>query len=869
MQPFATKCLLLLGNNFFHPNIILTMQSISKTLMLAGIFLLASFSLHAQDDGPPAGGPPAAAKPAAGKGNKPKPYAELITDKAVTKSGMFKVHFLDDKYYFEIPNEMLGREILVVNHIAKAPADMRSGFFGYAGDQIGQNVIRFDKGPNDKIFLRKLSFSEYTPDSTSSMFAAVNNSNIQPIAEAFDVKAYAPESKGSVIDVTDFIGGDNDILFFRSAAKRVSQIGNLQKEKSYIVDVNAFPMNLVINTVKTHARTSSSTPGGPPTPGSSTETFTMEMSNSLVLLPEKPMQPRYYDPRIGYFAVGYTDFDLNPQGIEAVRMIKRWRLEPKDEDMEKYKRGELVEPKKPIVFYIDPTTPEKWVPYLMQGVDDWKTAYEKAGFKNAIMAKRAPTPEEDPEWSLLDARYSAIIYKPSTIPNASGPSTADPRSGEIVESRINWYHNVMLLLRNWYFVQCAPLDPGAQMMTFDDELMGQLIRFVSSHEVGHTLGLRHNHGSSSTVPVDSLRSKAWVEANGHTPSIMDYARFNYVAQPEDNVGRVGLFPRIGDYDDWAIEWGYRLFPEFSSADAERGHLNKWTIEKLKNKRLWFGTESNPDDPRSQAEQVGDDAMKASEYGIKNLKRIVPNLMTWTKEPNESYGNLKIMYDQVTGQFNRYNNHVAKYVGGIMETPKMVEESGPVYELVSKAEQRRAVDYLNRNLFATPTWLLDKNILNKTGDKALSVTAGLQNGVLQRLLSARTLGKLVDAEAEAGSNAYRINDLLNDLRNGIWSEVPLNQPISVYRRQLQKTYVEALNAVLNPAPPAAASASGFTFSFGPPVDTDKTDVKAAVRAHIVNLRTQVLTAAGTATDAMTKAHLREMAARMDKALDPKA
>lgn len=845
------------------------MQSISKTLMLAGIFLLASFSLHAQDDGPPAGGPPAAAKPAAGKSNKPKPYAELITDKAVTKSGMFKVHFLDDKYYFEIPNEMLGREILVVNHIAKAPADMRSGFFGYAGDQIGQNVIRFDKGPNDKIFLRKLSFSEYTPDSTSSMFASVNNSNIQPIAEAFDVKAYAPESKGSVIDVTDFIGGDNDILFFRSAAKRVSQIGNLQKEKSYIVDVNTFPVNLVIRTVKTHARTSSTTPGGPPTPGSSTETFTMEMSNSLVLLPEKPMQPRYYDPRVGYFAVGYTDFDLNPQGIESVRMIKRWRLEPKDEDMEKYKRGELVEPKKPIVFYIDPTTPEKWIPYLMQGVDDWKTAYEKAGFKNAIMAKRAPTPEEDPEWSLLDARYSAIIYKPSTIPNASGPSTADPRSGEIVESRINWYHNVMLLLRNWYFVQCAPLDPGAQMMTFDDELMGQLIRFVSSHEVGHTLGLRHNHGSSSTVPVDSLRSKAWVEANGHTPSIMDYARFNYVAQPEDKIERIGLFPRIGDYDDWAIEWGYRLFPEFNSAEAEKGHLNKWVIEKLKNKRLWFGTESNPDDPRSQAEQVGDDAMKASEYGIKNLKRIVPNLMTWTKEPNETYGNLKIMYDQVTGQFNRYNNHVAKYVGGIMETPKMVEESGPVYELVSKAEQRRAVDYLNRNLFATPTWLLDKNILNKTGDKPLSVTAGLQNGVLQRLLGARTLGKLVDAEAEAGSNAYRINDLLNDLRNSIWSEVPLNQPISVYRRQLQKTYVDALNAVLNPAPPAASASSGFTFSFGPPVDTDKADVKAAVRAHIVNLRTQVLTAAGTATDAMTKAHLREMAARMDKALDPKA
>ena len=833
------------------------------------LILLFSTTAFAQDDAAPAaptGGPSAAR---GGGKVKPKPYAEVITDKAVSQTGLFHVHQVEDKYYFEIPDEVLGREILVINRISKGPTGVRTGFFGYAGDEVGQNVVRFEKGPNDKIFLRRLSFSEYAPDSASAMFASVNNSNLQPIAEAFDIKAYSADSSASVIDITDFISGDNDILFLRGVTKNSNRLGNLQKEKSYVVGVKPFPINVEITTVKTHAMGSGpSTPGSPAPPRSSTETVTLELNSSMILLPEKPMQPRYFDPRVGYFAIGYNDFDANPQGVKRITMAKRWRLEPKDEDMEKYKRGELVEPKKPIVFYIDPTTPEKWVPYLIKGVDDWQPAFEQAGFKNAIMGKRAPTPEDDPEWSLLDARYSAILYKPSTVSNAYGPSTADPRSGEIVESRIGWFHNIMLLLRNWYFIQCSPLDPAAQMMTFDDELMGELIRFVSAHEVGHTLGLRHNHGSSSTVPVDSLRNKAWVEANGHTPSIMDYARFNYVAQPEDNVGRQGLFPRVGDYDKWAIEWGYRLFPEFGSPQEERPHLNKWVIEKLKNKRLWFGTETNPDDPRSQSEQVGDDAMKASEYGIRNLKRIMPNLMQWTKEPDETYTNLKSMYDEVTRQFNRYNNHVAKYVGGIMETPKMVEEDGPVYEIVSRAEQRRAVEYLNRHLFATPTWLLDQTIFDKTGEKGLTVTASLQDNVVRRLLNARTLGKLVDAEASLGKDAYRIPDLLSDLQKGVWTELSSRRPIDVYRRQLQKTYVAAMDALLNPADPRPAT-GGVAFTFGPAVDNDKTDVKSAARAHLTTLKSQVAAAASNSRDAMTKAHLREMEARMEKALNPKA
>jgi len=800
----------------------------------------------------------------------PRPYKEVITDKAITDDGLFKVHKIEDKYFFEITSDLLGRDILVVNRISKAAAGMRSGgFFGYAGDQIGQNVIRFEKGPNNKVFIRNISFAEYAKDSTSPMFTAVTNSNVQPIAASFDIKAFGKDSATMVLDVTDYINGDNDVLFFNSSLKSTLRIAAVQSDKSYIESIKSFPINVEIKTVKTYGRSPSPPAqggGGQGGGAAASGNLTVELNSSLVLLPKVPMQPRYFDPRVGFFTVGYTDYDANPQGVKSVRLIKRWRLEPRPEDMEKYKRGELVEPQKPIVFYIDPATPKKWVPYLIQGVNDWQVAFEKAGFKNAIIGKMAPTKEEDSTWSLEDARNSAIVYKPSDIPNASGPSISDPRSGEIMESHINWYHNVMRLLRDWYFVQCSPVDPAARKMVFDDELMGQLIRFVSSHEVGHTIGLRHNYGSSSAVPVENLRNKAWVEANGHTPSIMDYARFNYVAQPEDNISQSGLFPRIGDYDKWAIEWGYKLFPQYKNADEEKSHLNKWVIERLKDKRLWFGTETNPDDPRSQSEQVGDDAMKGSMYGIKNLQRIIPNLIEWTKEPNEDYTNLRDLYNQVTSQFNRYMGHVAKYVGGIMETPKMVEESGPVYEIVSEAKQKEAVDFLNKNLFTTPAWLVNNDIYSRTGLTGLSVIGGVQDNILNRLLSTRNLSKLVDAEASLGSKAYQLTELLADLKKGIFSELTLRTPVDIYRRQLQKSYINRLEQILNPSAPSQSSGGGISIVVVSS-SADKSDITSVVRAHLVQLRAEARSAAAIATDAMTRYHLQDIVSKMDRALDP--
>ena len=809
----------------------------------------------------------------ASRNTGPKPYAEVITPQARTEKGLLVTHKVDDKYYFEIPDSILGREILVVNRISKAAAGARSGFAGYAGDQIGDNVISFQKGPNNKIFLKSISYQESSRDSVGGMYYSVLNSNLHPIVASFDVKAYAKDSTnkntGSVVEITDYLMGDNDILFFESRTKRSLGLNQYQKDNSYILDVKTYPSNIQVKTVKTYMRTPPATPGQGGSPagmGSSSGTpTTYELSSSMLLLPSSLMQPRYFDPRVGYFSTGYTDFDLNPQGVQRVRMITRWKLEPKDEDIEKYKRGELVDPKKAIVFYIDPATPKKWVPYLMAGVNDWQIAFEKAGFKNAIYAREAP--KDNPEWSIENASYSAIVYKPSDIPNASGPHVHDPRTGEILESHINWYHNVMSLLRNWYLIQTAAVDPRARNIQFEDSLMGELIRFVSSHEVGHTLGLRHNFGSSSSVSVENLRNKAWVEANGHTPSIMDYARFNYVAQPEDSISDVGLFPRIGDYDKWAIEWGYRWYPEAKSPDAEVPILNKLTIEKLKDKRLWFGTESDPDDPRAQNEDLGDNAMLAGGYGIKNLQRIVEKLPEWSKESNKDYTTLNELYNQVVTQFGRYMGHAAKNIGGILTTPKTVEQSGTVVEFVTEARQKQAMAFLQNQLFKTPKWLIENNIFDYTGGNKLTTVSNLQNSILTRLLSNSTFEKLFRFEEESNA-AYTANEMVTDLRKGIWSELTARQPIDIYRRNLQKLFVQRLITNLQPAP-ASASASTATFRFGAAGNYSSTnDAMSVAKLQLRLLASDIKTALTVYRDASSRAHLLDVQDRINEALENK-
>ena len=534
----------------------------------------------------------------------------------------------------------------------------------------------------------------------------------------------------------------------------------------------------------------------------------------------------------------------------------------------------MVEPKKPIIYYIDPATPAKWRKYLIAGINDWQVAFEKAGFKNAIMGKEWPS--SDSAMSMEDARYSVLRYFASDVENAYGPNVHDPRSGEILESHIGWYHNVMKLVHDWFMIQTAAVDPKARKMKFDDELMGQLIRFVSSHEVGHTLGLLHNMGNSSQTPVEKLRDKSWVEANGHTASIMDYSRFNYVAQPEDSISEKGLFPRIGDYDKWAIRWGYGYIAG-NDKQTQKSESNKLIIKTLKeNPRTYFGTYEfgNANDPRNQAEDLGDNAVKASAYGIKNLKYILKNLPQWTKEEVDQNENIGEMYTQLVNQLSRYMGHVTTNVGGVTETIQTSIEEQPVFEVVPKAKQREAVRFLENQIFQTPKWLIDRNIWNRINNPGENdPVASLQETTMTNLLNVDRLNRLQETTNRYGaSKAYSAVELLTDVQNGLFSELKTKKPIDIYRRRLQKSYVGKLNNILNPA-----SSSGFTLlSFGrsganivAPVDINQTDIPSIARMQLMQLRKQILSAVtNTTTDKMSKIHLIDLQNRIREALNPK-
>ena len=784
---------------------------------------------------------------------EPAALNTFIRAETSVMTGLTPAYLQDGRYFIAIHDTLIGRDILMVTRLSKAAAAMRSSMSGYGGDQVNSAMLRFEKGPNNRILLRKVLTREQSKDSTQSMYQSLMNSNFQPILSNFEIKALSTDKRTALIDITDLISADNEALFIPRSFKTSFRLGNMQADKSYIVSVHTYPINTELRTVKTYSVTESVDPAS------------YEINCSLVLLPKTPMQPRYADARVGYFSANYVDFDQNPQGVENVRMITRWRLEPKPEDVEKYKRGELVEPAKPIIYYIDPATPKEWVPYLIQGVNDWQPVFEKAGFKSAIFGKVAPTPEEDPSWTLEDARFSAIVYKPSDVPNASGPHVHDPRSGEIIESHINWYHNVMSLVHNWYFIQCSPSDPDARNKIFDQELMGQLVRFVSSHEVGHTIGLRHNFGATAQYTVAQLRNPQFLRDNGHTTSIMDYSRFNYVVQPEDNVPRDLLFPRISHYDYWAIEWGYRRFLDITNPRAEKEKLNQWVIEKTKDPYLWFGHESNPNDPRSQSEDLGDNQMEASELGIKNLKLIMNNLQEWAKNPNEDYTYLRTMRGEVQGQFTRYIGHVAKWIGGIYENPKTVGEAGVVYSFVEKARQQEAMQFINNHLFTTPIWLVPEAITSLTGEKGYTLMATAQSRAITALVSKRVLNNLQEAETALGKSTYTIDNLFNDLNQHIWRELNNRQSVDPYRRSLQKIYVQHLISLISSSNAPTTARPGTTpapaAATRPPVDN--TDAPSVIYYQLIELQKRCKSA--SSSDMVTVAHYKYLENLISEAL----
>ncbi|MFU8813349.1 MAG: zinc-dependent metalloprotease [Balneolaceae bacterium] len=817
-------------------------------LLLSGCGLFGSSS---QEDERPAVTRPGADRAAMARGaassTEIKPFSEVIKESFDKDEGLFTVYNDNGTYYYEIPDSVLGREMLMVSRIARTADGINFG-----GMRNNNQVLRWER-KDDKILMRRVSFSNTASD-TLPIFEAIRNSNFEPILASFDIKAINEDSTGTVIDITSLFTTDVPALGLQQNFRQRFQVRRVDGSRTFIESIRAFPENVEARHLLTYDAQN-------PPSNSDANTISLEINHSMILLPEEPMQSRKPDARVGFFTANQTNYGTDEHRAAPVSHVTRWKLVPKDP--EAYLRGELVEPVEPIIFYIDPATPREWREWLIKGVDDWQVAFEAAGFKNAIMGKMAPV--DDPDFSLEDVRYPTIRYFASPIQNAFGPHVHDPRSGQIMTSAIGWYHNVMRLLRNWYFIQTAAANPEARHVQFEDDVMGELIRFVSAHEVGHTLGLPHNFGSSHATPVDSLRSPTYTANNGTAASIMDYARFNYVAQPGDGV--TNFLPQVGPYDKWAVKWGYTWFGDMPIEEQEE-ILHEWTVERADDPHFFYGRQTGSRiDPRSQNESLGDNNMRANELGLANLQVITDNLIDWIGEPAEDFSELSELYGQVLGQWSRYMGHVTSNVAGVYENHKTFDQDGVVYEPVPKEIQKEAMEFLRRHAFSDPTWVLNDDILGRINQADfVDSFRGRQVSVLNGLVDPQRLARLIEYE-NRGAGTYSPFEFMDDVRGTIWSELRNSSSISVYRRNLQRAYVERMEFLMTQELPSVPAAfrqfAGFTS-----INVSQSDIRPIVREQLETLQRDVTRAKGRVSDRATRVHLADIEQRINDILDPR-
>jgi len=707
--------------------------------------------------------------------NSQKKSIDSLTKGMNMSKGVINSYTNNNKLLFEIPNEILGKEILVVTRLAQVP----SGYSPYinAGSKTSEQVISFYK-KNNKIDIRQLSYNNIA-DPDDPIIQSVVENNFSPILASFEVRN--SDKSSFLIDVSDFFLKDSPgFNIINSRVKDQYKIGGVDRKRSSIDSSRSFPENIEVLATLTFNTNK-------PPRINRTKTFSFQVNHSFILLPSEKMKVRHFDHRVGWFTVNKIDYSSSALKSDSFKLIRRWRLEPKDE--EAYLRGELVEPKKKIIYYLDPATPKKWRPYFIKGIEDWNSVFEKAGFKNAIVAKSPPSKDEDPDFSPEDIRYSTVRYVASETRNATGPSVSDPRTGEILESDIIWYHNHLRSYRNRYLLETGAANPSARTLETPEKEIGEMMRRVISHEIGHALGLPHNMKASSAYPVDSLRSGTFTQKMGIATTIMDYARYNYIAQPGDK--NIRFIRQLGPYDDYSIEWGYRYFPG-KSVNEEREILSKFVDQKSLNPIYMFG--SSWGDPNSQTENIGDDPVKASYYGIKNLKIVAENLTKWTYSPNKDYEDLEELYGELLGVYRRYIFHVIGIIGGVNQTLINTNQSGSfTYKNVDKQYQIRALNFLDTELWKTPIWLLDKDIVSQINNTdGLYKIETLHERSINSLLSNYRLNRMLSSENSIVGEGLKYNELFDLLYESIFEKI---NPTNQIDRNLQLSFTKKIISLI--------------------------------------------------------------------------